>query len=158
MPTVWRLSGRRHAATAFSGEGSRIEGGRYTSEGIAAVYCSEHRSLALLEVAVHLDETMRAKKWVLVSAEIPRTVKVTTVEAPALPANWRHTPADPALQSIGDDWVQEGTTAVLRVPSAVVPEEWNYILNPAHAAFAKIRRGTPVDYAVDERLAPAAPG
>jgi len=77
---------------------------------------------------------------------------VTAVEREDLPASWRDHPPPPETRAIGDRWVAEGNSAVLRVPSVVVPSEFNFILNPSHPAFADIRIGDPMLFPFDPRL------
>lgn len=150
MRTVWRITTARFAATAFSGEGARLYGGRWNPKGIALVYTAESRSLALLEMMVQ-DAPLRAR-YVLIPAALPDTVSVTLVEVADLAADWRRFDRRDALQRIGRDWLESGRSAVLAVPSAVVPAERNYLLNPAHPDFARIIMGEPEALDTDFRL------
>jgi RES domain-containing protein len=77
---------------------------------------------------------------------------VETLEARRLPAGWSESPPPLALRALGDDWAREGRSALLRVPSAVVPSEWNFLLNPAHPGFAALRIGAPRAFPLDARL------
>ena len=77
---------------------------------------------------------------------------ITAVKITDLPANWRNTPAPAALRTIGKDWLLAAETAILRVPSALVPQEWNYVLNPQHPDFAQLRVLAPEPLAIDGRL------
>ena len=149
---VWRICAARWAATAFDGEGARRFGGRWSSKGVPVVYCSESRALAMLEVLAHVDapELLARTEWVLVSACVPGDL----IERPArFPLNWRDFPAPAETRRFGDDWAAGGSSTALRVPSAVVPGEFNYLLNPAHPDFARISRGRPEPFAFDSRLA-----
>jgi len=150
MPTVWRITTARFAATAFSGEGARLYGGRWNPRGHAVIYTAESQSLALLEMLVQ-DEPLRAR-YVLIPAQLPADMTLRHVEASALPADWRTLGARDALQAIGRAWLEEGRSAVLAVPSAVVPAEHNYLLNPRHPDFARIVIGAPKALDVDVRL------
>jgi RES domain-containing protein len=146
---AWRIVKSQHAASAFSGDGARLFGGRWTSLGIAAVYTSESAALATLEVLVHTRRMSRLQSYVAIRCEFDE--KLVT-DASDLPENWRESPAPPELQEIGDDWVRSARSAVLRVPSVIVPGENNYLLNPAHPKFKKIAIGKPERFVLDTRL------
>ena len=150
MRTVWHITAARFAASAFSGEGARLYGGRWNSKGHAVIYTAESQSLALLEMLVQ-DEPLRAR-YVLIPAHLPADVAVSHVEASALPADWRTLGTRDALQAIGRAWLEEGTSAVLAAPSAVVPAEHSYLLNPRHPDFARIVIGEPKALDADVRL------
>ena len=141
MRTVWRITTARFAATAFSGEGARLYGGRWNPKGFALVYTAESRALALLEMMVQ-DAPLRAR-YVLIPAQLPDTLSVTLVELADLSPDWRGLERRAALQRIGRDWLESGRSAVLAVSSAVVPAERNYLLNPAHPDFVRITMGEP---------------
>ncbi|MEO6243979.1 MAG: RES family NAD+ phosphorylase [Opitutaceae bacterium] len=148
---VWRLVAERHAATAFSGEGARKYGARWSLSGLNVVYCSESRSLAALEIIVNARNgtKLAGEPWAVLSAEIPQDL----VERPTrVPDNWREYPHPRATQEFGAKWLREQRSAVLRVPSVVVLGEFNYLLNPAHADFAKLRIGKPEPFSFDPRL------
>lgn len=150
MPTAWRITTARFADTAFSGEGARLYGGRWNPKGWEVVYTAESQSLALLELMVQ-DDPLRAH-YVLISAEIPAEVAQTRIEAAQLPAEWRTIGARDVLQDLGAAWLQAAATAVLSVPSAVVPAERNYLLNPRHPDFVHICIGLPQSLQTDTRL------
>ena len=154
MPSAWRIVKAKHAARAFDGEGARLYGGRWTSVGRSAVYTSSTVALATLELLVHLDSDAPLAAYVLFSVTIPENV-VSILDPVTLPRDWRASPAPAALQALGDRWLEEGRSAVLRVPSAVVGAvgvEFNYLLNPAHGDFRLISIGPEQPYDVDERL------
>lgn len=150
MRTVWRITTARFAATAFSGEGARLYGGRWNPKGVELVYTAESRSLALLEMLVQ-DAPLRAS-YVLVPARLPDTVSVIHLGVADLPADWRRLDHRDALQRIGRDWLAQGRSAVLAVPSAVLPAERSYLLNPRHPDFSRIIMGEPEALETDLRL------
>ena len=150
MRTVWRITTARFADTAFSGEGARLYGGRWNPKGFAMVYTAESRALALLELMVQ-DVPLRAR-YVLIPAQLPDTLTVTHVGLAKLSADWRRLDRRDALQRIGRDWLEQRHSAVLAVPSAVVPAEHNYLLNPAHPDFADVLMGKPEALDTDLRL------
>lgn len=150
MRTVWRITTARFAATAFSGEGARLFGGRWNPKGFGMVYTAESRALALLEMMVQ-DAPLRAR-YVLIPAQLPDTLSVTFVDVADLAQDWRQLDRRDALQRIGRDWLAQGRSAVLAVPSAVLPAERNYLLNPRHPDFARIIMGEPEALETDLRL------
>lgn len=147
----WRIVTARHKGTAFSGDGARLYGGRWNSPGRAAVYVAGSASLAVLEMLAHLPVEEFPRAYVLIEAEFDEGL-VARVEAGGLPAGWRESPPPPEVQHVGDDWLAEARSAVLQVPSAIVPVEWNFLLNPAHPDFARIKIGRETDIRLDPRL------
>ena len=151
MLTVWRITKSRHATAAFDGEGARLFGGRWNSPGVPAVYASETRALAMLEVLAGLGETAKLDSYVLIGATLHESL-VTALDARSLPENWRIYPPPAAARALGDRWLADARSPALRVPSALVPHEWNYVLNPRHPDFARIHIGTPEAVPLDPRL------
>lgn len=148
---VWRLCAAKYAATAFSGEGAELYGGRWSPPGRRVVYCAESRALAIVEVLANADEPDRLchLRWSLTAATLPTDAVARPTR---FPANWRQFPHPPDTQSVGAAWLDAATHPALRVPSAVVPGEFNYLLNPAHPAFAKFHLAKPEPFAFDPRL------
>lgn len=145
---AWRIVKEKHAATAFSGEGARLFGGRWNSPGVGLVYTSSAQSLAVLESLVHLNPPVLFK-YVAIPVEFDSAL----VETPAsLPADWADQPAPPSTQALGDLWARESRSAVLQLPSVIIPAEANYLLNPTHPDFRKIAIGKPVAFCFDPRL------
>jgi RES domain-containing protein len=149
--TVWRLCKRRHAA--LDGEGARLAGGRWNSRGTAVVYASDSLSLAALELLVHCDPALLPDDLVAIAIEIPDGLAIHRVEVADLPQSWRRHPAPASLARMGDLWARDTVSAVLSVPSAVVPGERNVLLNPRHPNFRRLRVGRPEGFALDARLA-----
>lgn len=147
---AFRVVKKRWAKAAFDGEGARLWGGRWNSPGRPAVYCAGHVSLAILEVVVHADLVL-APHYVVIPVEFDETL-VESVDEVRLPASWRRHPAPGAVVALGDAWLREGRSAVLCVPSVVVPTEPNFILNPLHPDFREIEIGKPEVLEVDARL------
>ena len=150
--TAWRIAKRKHARDAFSGEGARILGGRWNSPGTAIVYTAQSRSLATLEMLVHLDSFELLYSYVLFEVGIDESL-MTQVKPSDLPRNWREDPPPAEIRAIGDEWVVEGSFPVLCVPSVLVPGESNFLLNPRHEDFLKLRIGKPQPFRFDPRLA-----
>lgn len=148
MPTIWRIVKKKHQKTAFDGEGARLFGGRWNHEGDAVVYCSENLSLAALEIFVHLDRWQLAFDLIVIPIEVPDKLKCTQYTSTAL-AKLLKKQTEP---DIGSHWAQAAETVIMIVPSAVVPQENNYILNPKHPDFAKLKIQTAENFKLDERM------
>jgi RES domain-containing protein len=148
---AWRLCKRSRVASAFDGRGAAQNPGRWNGSGIAVVYTAESRSLASLEVLVHTEDTqvLAAMSW----AMIPVSIDESLIESlQGLPVDWRELPAPVSTREVGTRWVAESRSAVLRVPSIVVDGEFNYVLNPRHADFARLEIGEPLQFSFDPRL------
>ena len=147
---VWRLCRKKHAA--FDGEGARTAGGRWNRRGAAVVYTSATLSLAVLEYFVNLPAAAAPADLVAVCAELPADIPMSFLDASDLPRGWRKYPAPDALADLGTRWLEDGKTAILVVPSAVLPQERNYLLNPAHPRFREIKTGKPEALSLDSRM------
>ncbi len=151
MPTAWRIVKARYARSAFDGEGAKRSGGRWTSAGRRAIYTSSTVALATLEMIAHLDSTALLPAYVLIEVTFPASL-ATSIDVAALPANWWKYPSPLELRVLGDAWLDAKTSAVLKVPSALVAVEDNYLINPEHPDFTLITTGPPLSFPVDPRL------
>ena len=147
---AWRIVKRKHQAEAFSGEGARLYGGRWNSSGIPMVYMAESQSLAALELLVHLESQDLLFQYAAFEVTFESTL-VTELESP-LPKGWDDEPVPRKIRLIGDKWVMEKASPILRVPSAIITSEHNYLLNPAHQLFKKVHVGTAAPFRVHQRL------
>jgi RES domain-containing protein len=149
--TVWRITRHKHADTAFSGIGAQKDGGRFNSAGTAVVYTSDSYALALFEARVHVPTFRGMRDRVVIEAEVDNSL-VAIIDEADLPSDWQDRPPATSTQRLGDEWVASERSAVLRVPSVVVPGHANYILNPAHPDFDQIVIGAPRPVKLDPRL------
>lgn len=147
---VFRLA--KASYTTPNGEGAKKFGGRWNPPGISVVYTSESTALAAFEALVHVDSDLLPDNLVILSAEIPDTFPIPTISPKQLPKDWQSMPAPSTLQALGSDWIRSGQTIGLRVPSAVIPQEWNILLNPAHPDFQKIHWKNEGPFRWDSRL------
>ena len=152
MITAWRIVKRKLARRAFNGEGARLYGGRWNSVGRAVVYTAESQSLAALEVVVHLDSSELLNHYVVFEVGIDEAL-IARLGFAELPRNWRANPLPRKIQMIGDAWAAAGTSPVLQVPSAVLPAEHDFLLNPRHRDFPRPVIGKPTPFRFDPRLA-----
>jgi len=150
MPSAWRLTKTKYLSSAWDGEGAKRSGGRWNSIGVPVVYASATLSLALVEVLVHLSSGI-LPAYSAIPIEFEGFL-VTNVGPGQLPANWKDYPPPSETKSIGDQWVADARSPLLRVPSVVVANEFNYVLNPLHPDFAQVRIGIPIPFPFDSRL------
>lgn len=152
---VWRICKTQHAAAAFSCEGALAYAGRWHHRGTPVVYASESRALATLEQLVHLHRNRLPPHFVCFAVDIPDELAISAVRIEDLPAAWRRQPGPLELQDVGTDWAKAGKTVCLSVPSAVVPGEHNFLLNPRHRDFGRLAIGKPEPFEFDQRLVEA---
>jgi RES domain-containing protein len=149
--SAWRIVKERYAHQAFDGEGSRLNGTRWTSRGISVTLVSQSLSLAALEILVHLGSARPLPCYVTSRVEFDEAL-VSHLDHDLLPVNSRTFPAPPELQAIGDAWVRGQDSAILRVPSVVIDAECNYIVNPDHPDIERIIIHPPEQFAFDSRV------
>jgi RES domain-containing protein len=125
---------------------------RWNSEGVSVIYTAASRALACLESLVHRSGEGDDRLYRVLSIHIPDTVKVEVVDIKKLPASWDEAGRCPLCRELGDRWVREARTCVLQVPSAIISGEFNYLINPAHKDFKKIRIERSDEFRFDRRL------
>jgi RES domain-containing protein len=150
--TVYRICKSRKRANDLSGLGAFLAGGRWNNTGNFAVYTSESQSLAMLEVLVHLEEIDLPPDLYVVTIDIDEKASVYEVRDNELPDD-RRAPGNLELMSIGDKLLITKKYVAFRVRSAVMPDEYNVVLNPTHADFGKHISVEKIEkLKVDERL------
>jgi RES domain-containing protein len=148
---VYRIAKKKERANDLSGTGAYNEGGRWNSEGVFALYTSENSALAMLEVLVHVEEYELPPHLFIMTIEIPDDVAVKEMLAEELPENWR-IPENLALKNIGDELLKCREFLALKVPSAVMPSQYNFVLNPLFPGYYDLVKVIEVeDLLVDER-------
>jgi RES domain-containing protein len=152
LTRVYRILRKPYSKTAFDGEGAYRFGGRWSSPGVRLAYAAEHLSLAIVEYFVHLDPEDPPRDLVVATADVPDGVPRVSITPRQLPQGWRQVPAPPALAAIGDEFVHRERAAVLIVPSVLAPSESNWLINPRHVAFAKIRVNPAAPFQYDSRF------
>jgi RES domain-containing protein len=146
---IWRISNHRD----LEGRGGLRAGGRWHFPGRPIVYCAEHPASALLEILAHLDVANLAALpdgYQLLEIEVPATLEVESLPTHALTLKWQSDEA--ATQAIGDRWLASRSSALLRVPSALVPKVWNFLVNPSHPSVALLKITSAARYPFDTRL------
>ena len=154
MPFVWRLAPSEFAS-ALDGEGGRLFGGRWNSRGRSALYTASHLSLSVLEVYVNIPQDLRDDLPVLqaVRIAVPNDAAATSISQEQLADLMAQSDPMAASRRVGDDWLDSSDTLVLQVPSVVVPEETNLVLNPAHPRMREVRIVSSRAFKFDPRLA-----
>lgn len=148
---IYRLS-REKFAKDMSGTGARLNGGRWNSKGKNAIYTAENISLAKLEVTVHLDLDLIPNDYCLIEMSLPDDAKIKTLDISKLSQDWDTIPHSESTQLLGDDFLDNNNYVALKVPSAIVPQEHNYILNPNHSDFSEIIITKIESFTFDNRL------
>jgi RES domain-containing protein len=149
---LWRVCKAKYAATALRGQGGLYVSGRWHQKGTLIVYCARSLSLATLESFVHFNPGEAPDSLVAIAVEVPDDVVVEHWKAKGLPRGWRGYPHLDATRTMGTTWVKGSTAAVLRVPSAIVPIESNFLLNPSHPEMARVRTDRPRAFAFNPRM------
>lgn len=148
---VFRLM-RKKYGIELSDKGAAISGNRWNSKGTELIYFADSRALAMAEVAVHLSLSILPKDYVMVEIEIPSDTSIATLSKEDLPDNWSSFPHILETQQIGDLFVSERKNCVLKVTSAVVPGDFNFLINPHHPDFTAIKIVGQEDFPFDRRL------
>ncbi|MCC2978190.1 RES family NAD+ phosphorylase [Sphingomonas sp. PL-96] len=153
---LWRIGTDTLTYTAddLSGTGARITGGRWNSKGTAVTYTSSSRALACLETVVHLNASGLPLNRYLVEVTVPKDIwaRRETID-PAQHVGWDAEPAGLTSTEVGTRWITERRSALLCVPSVIVPEEDNILINPAHADATRITAQKVRRWLYDPRLA-----
>lgn len=147
---IYRIVKSKLEDSAFSGEGARLFGGRWNNPGKPVIYTSENRSLALLEMLVQ-NHPLRLD-YLVIPAYLPKSLSICSLPENKLPSDWRDNLNYISTRTVSEKWLLDQKACVLEVPSAVLPSEKNFILNPLHQDFSKIKIGKPEKISIDSRL------
>ena len=148
---VYRIAKKKHIRN-LSGIGARLYGGRWNRKGIGIVYTSESRALALVEFLVNVPFSILPNKLCIATVEIDDQIRTIEIPLGDLPKNWRKFPAPLELAEIGSKWAVSNESLALRVPSAVVPHEFNLLINPSHPDMKHVAITTVDGLEMDKRL------
>jgi RES domain-containing protein len=135
----------------LSGTGARLYGGRWNSEGKSMVYMASSRALAVLEVLVHLPPLLLPDNFCVAEVEVPNN-SILTLDVKTLPDNWQDASSPTELKTLGNQFIKETKYLMMKVPSSVVPEEYNYLLNPWHPDIKKVKIINTHPFTFDDRL------
>jgi RES domain-containing protein len=148
---VFRLA-RKKYPIELSGKGASIAGARWNSKGTEIIYTAQSRALAMAEVVVHLSLATLPKDFAMLTISIPDNIKIEILEDKKLQVGWNSFPNSFVTQIIGDDFIKRNETCILKVPSAVVQGDFNFLINPYHVDFKKIKITGQVDFPFDKRI------
>jgi RES domain-containing protein len=148
---VFRLCRSKFAAD-LSGKGAEIAGGRWNSKGTAMLYTCQSMALCTVEIAVHTPLGNIPADYTLVTLEIPDDLQIVELATDDLPVDWRTLPHPNSTQMFGDRFISNGKNAILKVPSAVVPGEYNFLVNPSHPESKRIQIKSTEPFEFDSRL------
>jgi RES domain-containing protein len=150
---VYRLSAGKFK-NDLSGKGAELAGGRWNSKGVAMLYTSASVALCLCELAVHIPFGIVPKDYHLLTIEFPDNSPPQPLpkEGALLPKDWRSVPHSQSTQDIGDKFIAEGKLLVLKVPSAIVPADFNFLFNPKHKDFSKVKIKSAELFEFDSRI------
>jgi RES domain-containing protein len=153
---VWRIAveAPAYAANDVSGTGAKVTGGRWNSKGTPVVYCATNIALATLETVHYLQTGGLPYNRFLVRIDVPDAVWDARQVLAPLPGGWDAIPAGLASRSAGDAWIRSGTSALLLVPSVIVPDEYNVLVNPVHADASTVTATTIRRWLYDPRFFP----
>ncbi|HCR37280.1 MAG TPA: hypothetical protein DIU37_03930 [Opitutae bacterium] len=149
--TVWRLFPEQTAWDPFDGEGARLYGGRWNPRGVPMVYAASTQALAVLEILVHLQGLSAQRAYLAYPLTFPEPLS-RCLDVDALPEDWSSDEPSECLKAIGKEWAQSHASVALAVPSAIIPHEYNYLINPTHPEFKSVKQGDPVPLSLDPRL------
>jgi RES domain-containing protein len=149
---VYRLIKQKYAADPLDSEGARRYGGRWNSKGRAVLYASDTISLAALEILAHLHITAALNAYMCVTVTLPDAA-ILLLQDSDLPDDWRDDPVTPGTMYIGDEWLKSQSSLALSVPSTLIPQQRNFLVNPAHPDFQSLYEGLETEaFEFDTRL------
>ncbi|MGB5402654.1 MAG: RES family NAD+ phosphorylase [Robiginitalea sp.] len=148
---VFRIAKSKYK-TDLSGTGAELHGGRWNNKGTKLIYTASSRALAMVEVAVHVSFNILPKDYFLVSIEVPDSKMRGITENDLKDIHWKSNPPSYLTQDMGDTFVAEQKSLILQVPSAVVPGDYNYLINPLHQDISKVKILSVESFDFDDRL------
>jgi RES domain-containing protein len=148
---IYRLARKKHGIV-LSGVGAALGGNRWNSKGTEIIYCAESRALAVAEILVHLPLHIMPSGYMLLEIHVPEKVAIQYVDQDKLPYGWNEYPHNTFTQNIGDTFISKNEYAILKVPSAVIQGDSNYLLNPKHPDFQFVKIIKHNDFVIDKRF------
>jgi len=148
---VYRISKSKYS-NDLVGRGAEKTGGRWNSKGVAMVYTSESRALCTAEIAVHIPLGIMPKDFKLITVEIPDSIKIFELSVNDLPKDWNSIPHSGKTQELGDKFIRENKHVVMKVPSAVVQDDFNYLINSNHKDAKNVKIIKLESFVFDQRM------
>ena len=147
----YRIFKSIYLGTANTGYGSSLYPGRWNNRNVPLLYSSETLSLSCLEITVNANVSGLLDNYLFIEYQFKESF-VYMIEIKDLPPDWMVSPASNTTRDIGDEWIKSNKSAVLRVPSAIIPQEHNYLINPNHVDFSNITQSKASHFIFDDRL------
>ena len=146
---VYRLTPKKYA-TDLSGTGAKLYGGRWNRVGVSILYTSENLSLCVLENIVHINNPAFLPTFQAITIEIPDSFQEYSIND--FPGNWREQEGFENLRKLTDDFVEKREFLVMKVPSAIIDVEYNFLINPQHSLFKEVKIINQQEFSFDQRL------
>lgn len=151
---VFRLCRKPYSRNPLDGRGGLFAAGRWHTPRRLVCYASESLALASLEILVHCEPDLAPRDLIAIEVNVPKSVTMEALTQRSLPSSWRKYPAPASLQRLGNAWLDRVSACILRVPSALVPSESNFLINPVHPDARKLRVVQKTPFHFDTRLVP----
>jgi RES domain-containing protein len=151
--SAWRIDDAKWSSISTSGRGAFLFGGRWNSPGISVIYASQHLAMAAYEKFIHIPKPLPPGLHFVKFAIRFHDLPILHKGIADMPSDWRKEPVPASTQAIGDAWIKGLTTAILAVPSVLIPEETNFLINPSHPDFSKVHFSSATVFEFDLRLA-----
>lgn len=148
---AYRLAREKFAKT-LSGKGAAMKGARWNSIGVELIYSASNRSLAMAEIAVHLTLATLPSDYVMLTIYIPDDISLKKINESDLPIGWNNFPHPASTQAIGDEFVAANKYCVLQIPSSVTQGDYNFLINPNHPDFKRIKIISTTPFPFDKRI------
>jgi RES domain-containing protein len=148
---LYRIANKKYLRD-LSGLGAKQFGGRWNSIGTPMVYTSSSISLATLEILCHTSIQLIPNNFGVITIEIPETIEVNALTINELPLNWDIYPSPTNLAMLGNDWIQSNSSLLLKVPSVIIKNEFNFLINPLHKDFNQLNIIAEADFDLDKRI------
>lgn len=148
---LYRLSKLKYSKD-LSGKGAELGGGRWNSKGTPMLYTSQSLALLTTEVAVHVPLGILPKGYYAITFEVPNSLTIEEIRINSLPADWKSIPHSNSTQLLGDDFIASSRSLILKVPSAVIQGDYNFLINPGHPDMVKVKILEIQPYEFDSRL------
>ncbi|MCY7410913.1 MAG: RES family NAD+ phosphorylase [Chitinophagales bacterium] len=148
---LYRIANRRYI-DELKGEGARLYGGRWNAAGLPVIYTSSHISLAVLEIIANTSLFHLPKHMQLLTLEVSNNATNEEFKQKNLPLDWKEFPSNTSTHLIGDRWLIEKRSLLLKVPSVIITTEHNWLINPLHTEMKKVKIKKIEDFPIDERV------
>ncbi|PKP14226.1 MAG: RES superfamily protein [Bacteroidetes bacterium HGW-Bacteroidetes-3] len=148
---IYRLS-REKYSKELSGKGASNSGNRWNSKGTEIIYCASSKALAMAEIAVHISLALLPNDFLMIEIDVPESIIIGEIDEKNLQEDWNVFPHSLYTQQIGDEFIKQNKYCILKVPSAVVKGDINFLVNPYHPDFGLVKISNSYHFPFDKRL------